>query len=359
MAARRKRSHLAVFLVLLVLGAGGTGAWWLFFRDPLASPVGGDPGEPDLTEIYNLLEDQRPLMGTVFRIALYTTDEAPAREAIAAAFARGEEINAACSDYDPDSELSRLNAHRGPGPLPVSPTLATVLAHARTTADATSGLYDPTLGTLTTLWREARDSGELPAPAALARAREATGWQHLEVDLEENTARITKPGVHLDLGGIAKGYAADEMLSVLRRAGFPRALIAAGGDIRLGTPPPGASAWRVGLRTLSPDVPEFINAANCAVSTSGDLHQFVVIGNQRFSHIIDPRTGLGLGNRIAATVVAPTAIQSDPLATFCCIAPDQALEAFLGGEIACRIVSLDADGAADRRSPHFPEVQAR
>ena len=255
--------------------------------------------------------------------------------------------------------FNKLNAHRGPAPLAISPTLTTVLAHARETADATSGLYDPTLGTLTKLWRQARDTRTLPPTAELAAARELTGWQHLQVDPYDNTALITKPGVLLDLGGIAKGYAADEMLAILQKNGLPNALIAAGGDIRLGSPPPGKPAWRVGLRTLSAEVPEFIAVSNCAVSTSGDLHQFITIGNQRFSHIINPSTGLGLGDRIAATVIAPTAIQSDPLATFCCIAPDQALEAFVGGTIACRIVSLAGASSSDRRSPHFPQVNAR
>ncbi len=362
---RPRRSAKRIFLLLLALLLVAGGVWWLFFKPPhykspaITAITGGEDLDPFGAPLLKLTEEERPLMGTLFRIVVYAEDEPKAREAIAAAFARGEEINAICSDYDPQSELSRLNTRQNEDPIPVSTTLATVLAHAVASADATSGLFDPTLGTLTQLWRQARDTGQLPDLPSLTAARSATGWQSLHVDQKNNTVRITKPGLKLDLGGIAKGFAADEMLAMLRQKGFPRALIAAGGDIRLGDPPPGARAWRVGIRTFGPEVPEYINVSNCAVSTSGDLHQFVIIEGQRFSHIIDPASGLGLHDRIAATVVAPTATQSDPLATFCCIAPDQALAAFLGGEIACRIVTLNATNPEDRRSPNFPQIELK
>lgn len=360
---RPRRSAKKYFVLLLLLAGIGTGVWWKFFRpDPYGSTGfnnSGADGSAFPDSDFTRYQEERPLMGTVFKVAVYAPEEEAARLAITEAFARAEEINAICSDYDPESELSRLNAHQGDDPVSVSPTLATVLAHARATADATDGLYDPTLGTLTQLWRKARDTSVLPDAKSLAAAREATGWDFLQVNLDENTVRIHHPGLLLDLGGIAKGFAADEMLAVLKRRGFTRAFIAAGGDIRLGDPPPGARAWRVGLRTLGPNVGEVISIANCAVSTSGDLHQFVVLNGKRYSHIIDPGTGLGLHDRIAASVIAPTATQTDPLATFCCISPETALVAFAGGDIACRIVTIKGLNPSDQRSPHFPRVDVR
>lgn len=361
-AARPRRSKKGLIAILLILALLGTGAWWFFLRtDPYESGFVGTTGneQTDPFANYKLHQEERPLMGTLFKVAVYAPEDAPVRAAIADAFTRAREINEICTDYDPNSELSKLNSRANNGLFEVSPTLATVLAHAWESADATSGLYDPTLGTLTKLWRQARDTETLPDDQSLAAAREASGWKHFKVNLDDNTVDIDQPGLQLDLGGIAKGFAADQMLAVLNRHGFPRAYIAAGGDIRLGDPPPGANAWRVGLRTFGPDVPEFITVSNCAVSTSGDLHQAVVIDGNRYSHIIDPATGLGLRTRIAATVVAPTATQSDPLATFACISPQTAKDAFLAGQIAVRIVTISGTTPQDLRSPHFPDVQTR
>ena len=164
--------------------------------------------------------------------------------------------------------------------------------------------------------------------------------------------------MRLDLGGIGKGFAADEMLGVLADHGIHVAFIAIGGDVRLGAPPPGRNNWRVGIRTLGPELTQFINVSRCAVSTSGDLYQSFEIDGVRYSHIIDPQTGLGLTRRIAATVVAPTAVQSDPLATFCCIQPAMASQLFLAGEISCRIVTLRDGVPFDQTTQQFPRVDA-
>ena len=158
-----------------------------------------------------------------------------------------------------------------------------------------------------------------------------------------------------DLGGIAKGYAADEMLRVIQMHDISSVMIAVAGDIRLGAPPPGRRGWAVGIRTLGAEVEQVIHVANCAVSTSGDIERYVDIKGNRYSHIIDPGTGIGLTRRIAATVVAPTAVQSDPLATFCCIKPQLAAQIFAAGEISCRIVSLE-NGPYDQRTRQFPPL---
>jgi thiamine biosynthesis lipoprotein len=122
--------------------------------------------------------------------------------------------------------------------------------------------------------------------------------------------------MRLDFGGIAKGYAADEMVKALRSGGHSRCLVAAGGDIVAGEPPPDASAWDVAIAPLGPgDLPPTLRLANAAVSTSGDAEQFVEIAGRRYAHIVDPKTGLGLTDRLAVTVVAPDGTTSDALAT--------------------------------------------
>lgn len=270
---------------------------------------------------------ERPLMGTRFAVTCHGSDEAKATAAADEAFAEGERINAAASDYLPDSELMRLPA--GGAAVPVSPLLAELLEVSRDMAERCGGAFDPTLGPLTTLWRESRRTGELPAGEDRAAALAACGWSELNVDAKARTVRLGKPGMRLDLGGIAKGFAADRMFGVMKKHGFATTCITAGGDLRLGDPPPGKTGWKVGLKTFDPERPEeVVELSNCAVSTSGDLHQFVEIGGKRYSHILDPRTGLGLTEKVAVSVIAPTATVSDALATACCVTGAAGAEEF-------------------------------
>ena len=269
---------------------------------------------------------ERQLMGTRFTIVCYAVDRAVAEKAAAAAFSRAGDVNQAASDYMPESELSQLASKPADTPIPLSPLAYVLLAHSRHLAEATGGAFDPTLGPLTKLWRETRDHGRLPAPEALRSARDTVGWRHFTLDPESRSITLHRKNMAFDLGGVAKGYAADLMLESLAAAGISRAMIAAGGDIRLGDPPPGRDGWRVALQTFDPAKPdEALTLSNAAVSTSGDLHQSVEIDGVRYSHVLDPATGLGLTRRIAASVIADEAKLSDSLATAACVlGPDSA-----------------------------------
>jgi thiamine biosynthesis lipoprotein len=155
----------------------------------------------------------------------------------------------------------------------------------------------------------------------------------------------------LDLGGIAKGYAADEALQILKDGGFPISLVAASGDIALGNPPPGKKGWSIGLETLEMAEPgeAAFELANAAVSTSGDTQRFLVIGEKRYSHIVDKETGLGLTDRIGVSVIAPDATTSDSYATAVSILGRmrgmQLIESTAGLE--CRIVTVDDEGNSE------------
>jgi thiamine biosynthesis lipoprotein len=345
-------------LTFLITVAVSATVWHFFLKEDRDPGFGEQPPPGPLPTEFRKVEEQRPLMGTLFRVVAFGTDEQATRSAMSDAFRRATEIQDICTDYEPDSELSMLTEARVGEPTEISPTLAAVLAHARGVAEVTDGAFDPTLGGLSSMWRRARTRKALPSAEDLAAAREVSGWKNFAIDPSRFLVTINLSGMQFDLGGIAKGYAADEMLAVLKRKGIARVLIAAGGDIRLGDPPPDAASWTVGLRTLGSEVSEVIRVSNCAVSTSGDLHQFVEIEGNRYSHIIDPETGLGLTRRIAATVVAPTAVQSDPLATFSCIEPEAALAAFNAGSVSCRVVTLRRGSPDDRRSQNFPPVTA-
>jgi thiamine biosynthesis lipoprotein len=268
-------------------------------------------------------------MGTTFRIVLYARDADQAGRAADAALARVAALDAALSDYRADSELMALCARAGGPPVEIGPDLSRVLAAAGQWAVRSGGAFDPTVGPLVRLWRRARRIGEMPDAAALARARSLVGFAKLEVDGAARTARLAEAGMQLDLGGIAKGDAADEAQAVLRAHGITRALVAAGGDVVVTGAPPGRRGWTVAVSLpaplLDPALPP-LELTDAAVSTSGDAEQFVVIDGVRYSHIVDPRTGLGLAGRSAAAVVARHGAAADALATAVSVMePDAAL----------------------------------
>ena len=274
---------------------------------------------------------ERPLMGTKFGVVCYAESRVVAEKAAEKAFSKAEEINAVASDYLPESELSLLSTKSIGAPVPLSPLLFDLLDHSRRIAEATGGAFDPTLGPMTKLWRKTRTSGRLPNAENLAAARYACGWRHFTLDPEARTITLLRENMAFDLGGIAKGYAADLMLDSLAAAGIRQALVTAGGDIRLGDAPPGREGWNVAVKTFEVTKnEEILTLSNAAVSTSGDLHQSVEIEGVTYSHILDPATGLGLTRRVAASVIADEAKLSDALATAACVLGPDALKNFPG-----------------------------
>lgn len=281
-----------------------------------------------------------PGMATTFRIACYADDRATAEKAAAACFERIARLHAVCTDYDPTSELMRLCAPEAVRPMRVSAELFGVLERAQAMAVASDGAFNPACGHLTQLWRRSRRTGKLPPVERVQRGLEAAArWR--EIRLEPATREVTlPPGTLLDLGGIAKGYAADACLRLLREHGLERAVVQAGGDTAVGKPPPGATGWPVKLRTFTrpgeDDELRVLTLSDCAVSTSGDLYQFLEIDGVRYSHIVSPVTGHGLIERIACSVIAADSTTSDALATaMCVLGPErgQALAAKLGVQV--------------------------
>jgi thiamine biosynthesis lipoprotein len=277
------------------------------------APRGGDSDSP------HRFEFSRAQMGTEFRIVLYAADSLDASEAAVSAFARVEELEQALSDYRPDSELSRLGATAGMGQaVRVSNDLWTVLAESQGWARRTGGAFDVTIGPLTRLWRWARRRGHLPSADQLEAAREPVGYAHMRLDSATRSVTLQRPGMRLDLGGIAKGYAADEALATLRGRGIARALIDAGGDIVVGDPPVGEPGWRVEMSGVDGSgrlTRELRVLSRAAIATSGASYQFLEIDGVRYSHIVDPRTGVGLTHQIEVTVIARTGLEADALAS--------------------------------------------
>jgi thiamine biosynthesis lipoprotein len=260
-------------------------------------------------------------MGVQTRIVLYSPSETQASEAAAAAFAEINRLDGVMSDYLRSSELNRLSDAAGGDPIPVSPALLDVLSISLRIAAASDGAFDPTIGPAVKVWRDARSSGALPDETVIAAARDLVNWRNLKLDPIAGTAQLTSAGMRLDLGGIGKGYAAQAAVDLLIARGYPNCLVALAGDIAVGDAPPGEPGWKVAVagEQAGPDSPRTLVLANAAVSTSGDTAQFVEIAGQRYSHICDPRTGLGIQARRSVTVVAPRGAEADALSTAACI----------------------------------------
>ena len=265
----------------------------------------------------------QPAMGSMFRIELYTEDKEAAERVAAAAFKRVDDINAIASDYLPESELSRLNREPANKPVPVSEDLFALLSKSIEFSKQTDSAFDITATHAVQQWRRAKRQKQLPTAEQTQKAIAMTDWRAIKLDAKTRTVSKLKDGLLFDLGGIGKGYAADAALVVLKQHGITRALVAASGDLAIGDAPPGKQGWNVALRTFERaeenDTLIHITLANCGCSTSGDLHQFLELDGKRYSHIIDPHTGLGLTDRIACTVIAPDATTTDALATAMCV----------------------------------------
>jgi thiamine biosynthesis lipoprotein len=275
------------------------------------------PEEPSKTPLgrYEFAETH---MGSEFKIVLYSPDEPAARRASRAAFDRIAALDAAFSDYQPESELMRLCDRAGGPPVEVSPDLFDILQRSRAIYERSGGAFDVTVGPVVRLWRRARRDRKMPAAETLARARTLVSSDLVTLDAKSHTVRLARPGMKLDLGGIAKGYASEEAVKVLKREGLPRALVAGAGDIVVGDPPPGLEGWTIAIAALEPDKspPErYLSLRNTAISTSGDAERYVEIDGKRYSHIVDPKTGLGVVDRSSVTVVAPDGATADALDT--------------------------------------------
>ena len=250
-------------------------------------------------------------MGVRVNLRLYAPEQVTAEHAAIAAYKRYAELEQVFSDYRADSELMLLCERAGSGPVTVSRELFDVLARAQELAEQSDGAFDVTASPIIRLWREARRSKVMPAADDLSSALRLVGWQKMKLDDRRRSVDLATPGMLLDLGGIAKGYANDNALAVLRSNGVKRAMIQAGGDIGVSVSPPNTLGWsvRVGGR------PDALYLSNASIATSGDTEQYVEIDGVRYSHIVDPRTGLGVTSRVQATVIAAKGIDSDPIAT--------------------------------------------
>jgi thiamine biosynthesis lipoprotein len=306
----------------------------------------------------HLYEAVEPHMGTLVSIKLYAAEETQARNAFRAAFDRIAQIDAALSDYLPDSELNRIGREAVGRPVRVSDDLFEVAAAAQRFARETDGAFDITSGALTHLWREARKRQRVPDTETIQAAREHCGYRKLHVDAVHRTIEIDSRDMQLDVGGIAKGYAADQALAAISKLGIHSALVAASGDLAFSDAPPAERGWKIGVDALD----EPLLLTNAAVSTSGSSEQHLDARGKRYSHIVDPKTGVGLTSNLSVTIVARRGIDADAAATAVDVLGRDRGLAFLRRrpDLAALIATKDNSGHYECvASPGFPRDGVR
>ncbi|QDU97482.1 FAD:protein FMN transferase [Lignipirellula cremea] len=321
--------------------------------------AGADPAAP-----LQRFEQSQPHMGVMFHIVLFAPDERAALPAFGAAFERIRELNKRLSDYDPESELNRL-CQLAPTtkPQPASEDLYEVLRRSEAWSRQTEGRFDATIGPLSKLWRQIRKTKTLPDPQVLTAARQAVGYRHVRLHAEPRSIELLQADMQLDLGGIAKGYAADAALAVLRERGLTHALVDGSGDLAVGDPPPGKEGWRIGVAPLQPNDPpsRYLSVKNCGVATSGDAWQYVEIDGVRYSHILDPQTGKGLTTHSSVTVVAPNGADADALASIVSVygPVDGIAFATQQKDTAAMVVYLEQGKVRTAATPDFGDWETR
>ncbi len=262
-------------------------------------------------------------MGSPFNLIFYANDSKQADSLAKNCFVLIDSLNAHYSDYDSSSELSKLSKFAGVRPLKVSPLLFDLLLLSQLAYKKSQESFDITIGPLSRLWRKARKEKVFPDKKAVLAKKKLVNFSKIKLNTKKRELYLPIKGMQLDLGGIAKGYTAEAVISYLKANGIVHALADAGGDMAMSGAPPGSPGW-----TISVNVPESteevlnknLSLQNQAVATSGSAFQYMEYKGKKYSHIIDPRTGYGITSLRNVTVVAKDGATADWLATACSIA---------------------------------------
>ncbi|MBI5709076.1 MAG: FAD:protein FMN transferase [Candidatus Eisenbacteria bacterium] len=292
------------------------------------------------------VERARYLMGTICTVRAEALDTVRAGLAVEEAFGEIARLEQVMSSWRDDSELARLNAEAGEDRVPCSPDLYAVLDSALALAGETDGAFDPTIEPLARLW-DLRGQGRVPDMAQIAAAKSRVGWRMVLLDPGRRTARFTRPGVGVDLGGIGKGYALDRAADALRGRGVKRALLNLGGEVLAMTR---GAPWAVSVAHPGDRLVPVVRLAlsNGAVSTSSQGERFVTVKGARFGHILDPRSGSPARTEASVTVVAGSGTRADALSTALLVLGLEDARAFARAHPDIGVLWIEPDGPAVR-----------
>lgn len=279
------------------------------------------------TQKEQMYKESRILMDTFCSITVVTTSEEKARKAIEAGFHEIQKLETLLNYFSPESELSAINAAAGINAVKVSNETLEIVKKAMDIAAYSEGAFDPTVAPVIRLWKFSKDPSDsvIPAADAVERAVKLAGFRKVAIENSASEIYLKEKGMEMDLGGIAKGYAADKAAEVIKSLGIESALIAIAGDIRGFGSNASGQPWKVGIQNPRPesaserpweDIFATVRLKDSAISTSGDYQRFFILEGKRYHHILDPHTGYpAASGLISSTVIAPEGYLTDGLST--------------------------------------------
>jgi thiamine biosynthesis lipoprotein len=247
--------------------------------------------------------ETRFLMDTVIEITAYGPGAEPA---VQAALAEFERIQAISDRFSPDSQVTHINQLAGVDKVVVDPCLLNMVNRAKEMSEQTDGAFDISVGPLTRLWDVGHKGDYVPTQAELEQVLPLIGYSRVAVDMAAHTVYLSKPGMSLDLGGIAKGYAINQAVEILKAKGIQSALVNAGGDIRTIGQKPDGTPWRIGVQDpRNPDgmIVKIALTEWDMLETSGDYQRYFIKDGIRYAHILNPKTGLQSREVASVTLV--------------------------------------------------------
>jgi len=261
-------------------------------------------------------KESKFLLGTIVEITIIAS-KGDSQRAMRLAFEEIERIDSLMNLYNENSEVSRINRSAGKPAVAVSPDTLEVVSRSIKFSELTNGAFDITVGPLMELWGFRKGQKRIPSDAEVAKTLPLVDYRKITVDPRRSTVGLASPGMRIDVGAIAVGYAVDKAIQALKEAGIDKALINAGGEIYALGSPPGKSAWRIGIRhpRRGNDLIGILELKDRAVSTSGDYENFFEANGKRYCHIMNPKIGRPVEGIMSATVVADSVTEADALST--------------------------------------------
>ena len=296
-------------------------------------------------------------MGSPFNLIIVSTDSIKAKHLAQKSFQLVDSLSHIFSNYDSSSELSKINTSAGLLPYKMSATMLDLVQKSQYAYIQSKGAYDISIGTLSSLWRNARKTKLFPEASTVLATKKLVGLGQVKINKRLGTIFLPVSSMQLDFGGIAKGYIAQRVIDYLKTSGIQQALADAGGDIVMSGAPLNQKGWLVGVNvpeTTDDLLNKKLQLSNCSVATSGDVYQYIEKNGVKYSHIINPITGYGVTNLRNVTIIAKTGATADWLATACSILPiKEAKKLAISHQAALLITTLENGKLVFEATPNF------
>jgi thiamine biosynthesis lipoprotein ApbE len=310
-----------VSTALLEKKKSGEGAGDLKNVEDSEKPLNNKEGVGVVSEV-KLVKQTRMIMGTFAEVSVYSDDEKIAGKAIEASLDEMERMDRIMSNYKDDSELSQVNKNAAKSPVPCGRELLEVLEHSLHYSELSDGAFDVTVSPVIAAWGFFTGKGRIPSDKELAKLLPVVSYRNIVINKGSNPEKpgailFKHPQTKIDLGAIGKGYAVDKALEIVSKYAVNNACINLGGNIYVRSAPAGKNAWKVGVQhpRNKAEILGYLELKDESTATSGDYERFIEIKGKRYSHIVDPRTGMPVKDVVAVTIVAPTGTAVDALST--------------------------------------------